>query len=207
MFESGTARASIVVLFLTLVACEQRSEKPVAERTPQSTTAGTDEFLITSDSIGPAILGIAPSGLSPRLKVVRDTQEIVFEDMGDSVLVLSISGDTIRAGVDSGRVFRLTVRSPKFRTSDSISVGTTITRFLSETGAYVIAGEGQATLWSPSHCGMGFRLYDAAGKDPPDGLGDSRDSLGVAQLRRLPRTTKVGQIDVFGCKGSQARPA
>jgi hypothetical protein len=191
------------ILVLTLTACEQAREKNSAQSTTQSTTTVADAFLITADSIGPAILGTAPSALSARLKIIRDTLEIVFEDMTDSVLVLGFSGDTIRAGIDSGRINRLTVTSPRFRTADSISVGTPITRFLSEPGVYVWASEGQATLWSPSHCGMGFRLFDGTNPYPPAGLGDSADSLGVARLRELPKTTQVGEISVYGCKQSR----
>src|SRR4051812_48970444 len=118
------------VLALTL-ACEQAREKSSPESTAiKASVPVRNEFLITTDSIGPAILGSTRSTLSPRLKIVRDTLEIVFEDMTDSVLVLGFSGDTIRAGIDSGRVNRLTVTSPRFRTADSISVGTPITRFL-----------------------------------------------------------------------------
>jgi hypothetical protein len=120
--------------------------------------------------------------------------------MTEPVLVLSFAGDTIRAGLDSGRIYRLSVRSPRFRTADSISVGTPITRFLSEPDVYALASEGQATLWSPSHCGMGFHLQTAEGEEGPDGLGDYRDSLGVARLRLLTKTTKVGEITVLGCK-------
>jgi hypothetical protein len=191
------------VLVLTLTACEQTQEKNSAQSTTQSAPTVADAFLITTDSIGPAILGTARSAISPRLKIIRDTLEIVFEDITDSVLVLGFSGDTIRAGIDSGRVNRLTVTSLRFRTADSISVGAPITRFLSEPGAYVWASEGQATLWSPSHCGIGFRLFDGTNPYPPAGLGDSADSLGVARLRELPTTTRVGEISVYGCKQSR----
>ena len=201
--DARTRLALAGILVLTL-ACEQAREKssPVST-TIQSTVPVRNEFLITTDSIGPAILGTARSALSPKLTIIRDTLEIVFEDMTDSVLVLRVSGDTIRAGIDSGRINRLTVTSPRFRTADSISVGTPIIRFLSEPGVYVWASEGQATLWSPSHCGMGFRLFDGTSGYPPAGLGDSADSLGVARLRELPKTTQVGEISVYGCKQSR----
>src|SRR5258706_6282640 len=119
------------ILVLTLTACERAREKNSAQSTTQSASTVANAFLITTDSIGPAILGTAPSALSARLKIIRDTLEMDFEDMTDSVLVLGFSGDTIRAGIDSGRINRLTVTSPRFRTADSIGVSTLISRFLS----------------------------------------------------------------------------
>ena len=127
-------------------------------------------------------------------RVVRDTEEQGFEGVPDHVAVLVISDDTVRAGLDDdARVYRFNVETPRFRTSDSLGVNSTLARFLPQRDLYGLGGEGQIFLVSPRHCGLTFRLGQT------DGFGDKPDSIDAAELRRLPATSRIAEVLVLGC--------
>jgi hypothetical protein len=191
------------VLLLMLAACGRTSAKDAEPSTVQSAQIASDDALLTGDSVGPAIVGVAPSALSPRIKVIRDTIEEGMEGIPESIAILLVAGDTIRAAIDSGRIYRFSVTSARFRTTDSLGVGTPLSRLLSEPGIYAMTGEGAVFVWSASRCGLGFRLWDVADREAawdPGRLGDAPDSVGVAELRRLPQSTTVGEVIVVGCQ-------
>jgi hypothetical protein len=186
--------ATRVSLVLALVACERpaaNSAIPDAVRTP---VMATNDTLLTGDSVGAAVVGGAAKALSARVHLVRDTIELGMEAIPESIAVLVVGGDTIRGAIDSGRIYRFSVESARFRTADSLGVGSTLARFLSEPGLYAITGEGAVFLQSPRHCGLSFRLAEAGE------LGDAPDSVGMAQLRRLPPATRISEVLVVGCK-------
>jgi hypothetical protein len=117
-----------------------------------------------------------------------------MEAIPESVAVLVVRGDTVRAVHDGGRIVRLEVRTPTFRTADSLGVGTTLARLLREPGVSAVGGEGALFVVVPRHCGVSFGLAEAGE------LGDApTDSIVPAQLRQLPRDTRVSEVLVFGC--------
>jgi hypothetical protein len=116
-----------------------------------------------------------------------------LEAIPESVRVLVVRGDTIRAVIDSGRVYRLVTTSPVSRTVDSLGPGTALSRLLRVPGVYALTGEGAVYLKLPGHCGMSFKLGESGE------LADGPDSVDAARLRTLPATTKVIEANVFGC--------
>jgi hypothetical protein len=182
------------LLALTLFACEKPATKsaiPVVSRSP---AVLSNDNLLTGDSVGSAIVGVTQAALSSRVHFVRDTIELGMEAIPESIAVVVVGADTIRGAIDSGRIYRFSVESERFRTVDSLGVGSTLARFLSEPGLYAITGEGAVFLQSPRHCGLSFRLAEAGE------LGDAPDSVGFAELLRLPPTTPIAEILVLGCK-------
>jgi hypothetical protein len=187
-----------------LAACERTSAKDAERSRVQSSQMAFDDALLTGDSVGPAIVGVGRSALSPRIKVIRDTIEEGMEGIPETIAILLVAGDTVRAAIDSGRIYRFNVTSARFRTADSLGVGTPLSRLLSEPGIYAMTGEGAVFVWSDKRCGLGFRLWDPSAEREmawdPGGLGDSPDSVGVTELRRLPQSTTVGEVIVVGCR-------
>ena len=120
--------------------------------------------------------------------------ELGDEAIPESVAVIVVNGDTLRAILDSARVYRIDVVTTQFRTPDSLGVGTTLGRLLREPGVHAFTGEGAVYVKVPRHCGLSFRLADAGE------LGDAPDSVGPAQLRQLPATTPVSTTLVLGCE-------
>ena len=194
---------AVILVLVALLACEGTQVKDGNSGTvPSPKTIA--ETLITGDSVGPAVVGVALSALSPRIKVIRDTIEGGIEDIPERIAVLLVAGDTIRAAIDSGRIYRYSVTSPRFRTTDSVGPGTPLSRLLSDPGVYALTGEGAVFLWPPSRCGIRFQLWDPAlepeARWDVEGLGDAPDSVGIERLRQLPKSTAVGEVIVVGCR-------
>jgi hypothetical protein len=196
---------------LVLIACESRSSSnvdsssisaasssPVASSpaalptaAPPSTASCGDQ-VITEEGIGDLRIGASIESVRQKCTVVRDTTVMGPEGMPARKLAVMFSRDTVEAEIVDGRVWRLAVLSPRLRTADSLGVGTSIGRLLQLKNPHGMTGEGQFFVASPAHCGMSFRLTIAeAGPAPGD--------LDQAGLARLPRSTSVNEVLVFGC--------
>src|SRR5215831_18304537 len=148
---------------------------------PDTTATRAADVQLSGDRVGPIPVIATSATLARFARVVRDTEELGEEGIPESVFVLVLRNDTVRAVHDSGLIYRLDVDSPTFRTLDSLGVGTTLARLLREPGVYAGTGEGAVYVGTPHHCGMSFRLSESGG------LGDTpRDSIGAAELRQLP---------------------
>lgn len=188
-------RTACLLALLLVMGCG-RGERPSV---PDSTAVHVVDAQLSGERVGPVPVSASPAALARYARVVRDTEELGMEAIPESVAVLVVRGDTVRAVHDSGRIVRLGVSTPAFRTADSLGVGTTLARLLRETGVYAVGGEGAVFVILPRHCGMSFRLADAGG------LGDApTDSIVPAQLRQLPPATRVSEVLVFGCARSDA---
>ena len=92
------------------------------------------------------------------------------------------------------RVQSISVESPRFRTTDSLGVGTPVARLLALRGVDVFGGEGNVAISAPTHCGMSFLLPpDIAGRIPVPTL---------AALRELPASAAIARVLVFPCMGT-----
>jgi hypothetical protein len=148
--------------------------------------------IITDEGIGDLRIGASIESVRQKCTVVRDTTVMGPEGMPARKLAVMFSRDTVETEIVDGRVWRLAVLSPRLRTADSLGVGTSIGRLLQLKNPHGMTGEGQFFVASPAHCGMSFRLTIAeAGPAPGD--------LDQAGLARLPRSTSVNEVLVFGC--------
>ena len=148
---------------------------------------------VTGDRVGRLAVGASATTLGRYGTVVRDTVEYYeFETAPESVRVVVLRGDSLRAIVDSGRIRRFDITSRRFRTADSLGVGTALSRLL--TYPDVSAQNWDGTVWVrvPSHCGLSFRLSAAVA--PPE---SSRVS--PVALATLSESTRVVEVVAFGC--------
>jgi len=183
-----------------LLAVECGHEEPAS--VPDSTALRAVDAQLSGERVGPVPVSASPASLARYARVVRDTEELGSEGIAESVVVLAVRSDTVRAVHDSGRIYRMDVNTLTFRTADSLGVGTTIARLLKEPGVYAVGGEGAVFVVVPRHCGMSFRLAESGG------LGDApSDSITSAQLRQLPPETRVSEVLVFGCRQARASSA
>jgi hypothetical protein len=128
------------------------------------------------------------SGACPALAdtVVQGPEGMMVRELrsgaADSGLVAWIEADTVR---------RVMVTDLRWRTVDSLGVGTELDVLLARPGATAIEGEGRLFVTLPTHCGLSFRL-------------DARRGAAVESIDELVRTvlqrnTLVDQVLVFGC--------
>ena len=201
-----------LILVLAVIACEAKQEQqpvppPAAPETtstdvqgplPAPSTSGPrpstcGEEIITDEGIGELRIGTTVELLRQKCKVVRDTTAPGAEGMPARKLAVALSRDTVEAEIVDGRVWRIAVHSPRLRTADSLGVGTTRARLLRLTNPRLMTGEGALFAATPEHCGMSFRLKGT-------GSGALGRSVERAGLSRLPESTVVSEVLVFGCR-------
>ncbi len=194
-----------LALAFALIGCESQNEASPADSSSASAVSSTPpaapgagrqtsscgDEVITDEGIGLLRIGTTVESVRQKCNVVRDTTVIDSEGMPARRLAVTLSRDTVEAEIVNGRVWRLAVHSPRLRTADSLGVGTPLTRLLELKKPRGMTGEGKFFVASPEHCGMSFRLAIAEA----GGRGDL-DSAGLA---RLPKSTTVSEVLIFGC--------
>jgi hypothetical protein len=187
------------ILLLTLIACESRKEaspaadtSPAAARSVIQPMSSCGEDVATDEGIGELRIGTTVEAVRQKCTVVRDTTVIAAEGMPARKLAVVFARDTVEAEIVDGRIWRIAVLSPRFRTPDSLGVGTSGARLLQLRNPRGMTGEGKFFVASPEHCGMSFRLANA-------GPGARRGDLDSARLARLPKSTVVSEVLIFGC--------
>ncbi len=197
-----------LALMLALIGCESRSGSTPADSSSLSASSSAvvsppaaaavggrpscGDDIITDEGIGELRIGASIESIRQKCNVARDTTVMGPEGMPARKFAVAFPPDTVEAEIVDGRVWRLAVLSPRLRTADSLGVGTSIGRLLQLNNPHGMTGEGQFFVASPTHCGMSFRLAIAE-------AGPQRGDLDRAGLARLPRSTVVNEVLVFGC--------
>ena len=199
------------VLAIVLAACARSDNKTTvaqathdsgsqrpASRVPSSRTCGISlRPNLTDQGIGELTVGRPVTELSALCHILRDTTELGSEATPERNLTVDLTRDTVVATVDSENVWRIEVDHPVFRTSDSLGVGTILSRLLPVPGVHGVEGEGGLYLLLPAHCGLSFHLkHDVATRE-------HRQEWSAVDLRRLPPATPIDEVLVVGCTRSR----
>jgi hypothetical protein len=180
-------------LFLSQ-SCRGRDAAPGEDTTPPAAgptaaarepTCGVDErTALTGDGIGALRVGASVDDVARVCRVLSDTTALGTEGQQERTILVDLGRDSVTAVVSDSRVWRIHVRTPAFRTADSLGVGTPV-RTLRQHRPQLLTGEG-VFLRLPSHCGLSFRLRDAApGR--------------VSSPRQLADSIVVDEVLAFGC--------
>lgn len=168
----------------------QEAPPPAVPGVPTGSVGPCGAPVVDSDGLGAIRIGMDADSVKARCTVARDTVELRTEGQEERILVVAIGGDTASVEIDSGRVWRIDIRTPKLRTADSLGVGTPLSRLLAmKGGVQGLAGEGHMFLLAQARCGVSFELT------APAAPGDWQR----ARLRTLPPSTTVTRVLVFGC--------
>lgn len=152
----------------------------------------TESTMLTGDRLGDIVIGRSLDEVARTCPVLRDTTELRSEGQMERVVTFAVAGEQVEAEIVDGNLWRLTIDEPAFRTSDLLSVGTSVARLLRYDGVRPLIGEGRLYVQVSEHCGLSFRLSkpaSAVGSGEPD----------AASLRTLPAETHVAEILVVGC--------
>ena len=184
---------------LVIFACtsRQRAEDSAPTdsarvRASRSTSCG--DRLLTEEGIGPLRIGITVDSIRAACRVLTDTVMTDMEGMPSRRLAVAVAEDSVEAEIVNGKLWRISIASPRFQTSDSLGVGTPIARFKAMSGAHTMMGEGSVFVATPSHCGMSFQL---TGFKPV---------LGRVVLANLPPSVTVLGVLIFGCHPPTTNP-
>jgi hypothetical protein len=154
--------------------------------------AGCDGTTLSDSALGDVRIGRSVADVAASCTIVRDTTAPRSEGQMARVLGVAVGGDTVEAEVVDGRIWRIEVTSPAYRTADSLGVGTALAALLAQEGVSPLSGEGRLFVKTASHCGLSFQL-----SVPDTGVAAGRWT--VADLRRLPAGTQVTRVLVIGC--------
>jgi alpha-D-ribose 1-methylphosphonate 5-triphosphate synthase subunit PhnH len=175
---AGRLLAGAAVLF----ACGTR-QAPDADNTLQGRDCAVGTPLVLTDSgVGALRVNTPVETLHAACDVLLDTTlQTGSEGMPERRVTVIVGGVSTTSTVGDGRVWRIEIASPRFRTHDSLGVGTTVAE-LRRRNATIVAGEDATYALVKGHCGMSFQLNDAPG--------------GAATF---PESARVTMVLVAGC--------
>lgn len=184
--------------FVAVQACQRRDAAPAGETalarqdaTPSATgsTCGVDSRTpLTGDGIGDLRVGAPVEDVARTCRILRDTTALGTEGQQERTILVDLGRDSVAAVVSAGRVWRVHVERPAFRTADSLGIGTPVGAFRHR-GPQILMGEGNVFLRLPSHCGLSFRLRDVVAGQ-------------ASSLQQLPDSTVVDEVLAIGCAAS-----
>jgi hypothetical protein len=183
-----------IALLTVSIACGGRSDDSPSNRSISAAAVaqGCGEATLTDEGIGELKIGTPIDSIHAHCVVVSDTIELAEEGLPARIMRVAFDRDTVEATADSGKVWRISIESPRIRTADSLGVGTKLPRLLQLKKARGLSGEGAVFVVSPERCGLSFELSDAGSDAPPENWNRSA-------LARLPDSTSVTRVLIVGC--------
>jgi hypothetical protein len=160
---------------------------------PGSVGCGSARPTLGGDGIGGLRIGAPADAVKQVCRVVSDKVELGREDVPTRILKVKFAGDFVEAVIDEGRVWSVTIDTPGLRTETGLGVGTSLSDLLRQPDLVGDIGEGDLYVFTSGQCGMSFRLNYT----PTEA--DDTEAWTTAHLSRLPRTTKVVQVLLYGC--------
>ena len=177
----------------TIAACDARNDAADDAPTTKPPTCDVDHRGVLTDSgIGALRIGATVAEVRSRCMVLgEDTVAPGPEGQTEHRLVVVTGAANTTAAIVDGRVWRLYVASPRFKTPDSLGVGTRVGE-LRGPRARLARGEGTFVL-RDDHCGLSFQL----GPGVP---------AGAATLDAVPDSVRVRRVLVIACPATTSQP-
>ena len=167
------------------VVAEQVAAAPV-----EAVRYACDQFTIRENGVGAMEVGETQDAFRTRCIIMSDS---ISEGSASGTVVVGVSGAPVEVQVTDGRVYRLTVSNPGFRTVDGLGPGVSVVRLLDWPGAVVLEGEHDLSVVVSAHCGLYFRIAKPA--VTPQSLSRWADIV-----RAMPPDTPVERVVVHGCR-------
>jgi hypothetical protein len=147
---------------------------------------------ITDQGIGKLRIGMSVDSLGKQCPVRTDTIQPGPEGTTERRVTVAFAPDLVDAEIVDGRVWRIDVESPAFRTADSLGVGSSVAEVLRRDDPEGAAGEGAFYLISRTHCGLSYQLSGGI----PARVNHRWDK---AALSTLPASMEVDKVLVSAC--------
>jgi hypothetical protein len=125
-------------------------------------------------------------------RVLFDTIALGPEAERQRQVGFGVGRDSVLAIVESDSIWRLEVVTPHLRTTDGLGVGSPL-RDLILPDATGVEADGGLYILLRKRCGLSFQMSYT-----PEGP-EHRQDWSVAELQRLPDTTRVIRALVVGC--------
>jgi len=171
----------------TAIAAKDSASSLVGDTRPASNCRLGRESLLTGNGIGDLRVGATAGQVHKQCDVIRDTTlQFGAEGMPERRIAVRLGRDTVEGTVVNDKVWRLEVLSLRFRTEDSLGVGSTAGRIRQQAVKYLGYGEGGPFISLPKHCGLSFELAGVKGF--------------ARSWSQVPNTATVRRVLVLGCK-------
>jgi hypothetical protein len=138
---------------------------------------------LTPNGIGELRIGATIAHVRSRCEIVADTTIPGPEGTQERRLTIALAGDSVSATMDGDRVWRIEVDSPRFRTADSLGVGSR-GETLKRGPGRIATGEGNVAALRDDHCGLSFLLSGASAR---------------VRWTTLPDSARVRRVLIIGC--------
>ena len=138
---------------------------------------------ITPDGLGRLRVGEEISGVRAACTIVHDTVIPGPEGTRERRVAVALGADTVQMIVDGERIWRIEVATPRFRTADSLGVGSLATQLKRGRG-HVATGEGNVAVVRDDHCGLSFFV---------------RGASPTATWATIPSSASVYRVLIYGC--------
>jgi hypothetical protein len=159
----------------------------VAEAPAAPNCALGREIGLTGNGIGALRIGATAEQVHKQCDVIRDTTlQFGAEGMPERRIAVRLGRDTVEGTVVNDKVWRVEVLSPRFRTEDSLGVGSTAGKIRQQPVQYLGYGEGGPFISLPKHCGLSFELAGVKGF--------------ARSWNQVPNTATVRKVLVLGCR-------
>lgn len=174
---------ALVFLVGLLAACAATDERSAQTDGP---TCGSP-LVVTGEGIGDFKVGASVDSIRAKCDVISETSLTQgAEGMPERRIAVRIGQDTIEATIDSTRVWRIELRSSRFRTVDSLGIGSTVGEMRKQPVKYIGYGEGGPFVTFPRHCGLSFGIDDRG--------------FFARELAKLPDNATVDLVLILGCR-------
>jgi hypothetical protein len=187
--DAGDASRGVVTD--TTAVARAPDSSPSAAGAPSP--SGCSSTLLRGTGIGALRIGATLASVRNSCNVRDEATIMGAEGMPARIAYVEANGKLVDAEIVDDKVWRLAIRIPDFRTTDSLGVGTPLSRLLELPEPRGMMGEGALYFASPAHCGLSFKLSENRPL-PPSG-----QNWNAAALKRLPPTTKVTEVLAVGC--------
>lgn len=182
----------LLLAFVAVGACA-----PAPQRASAAPEANCHPGFISDSAVAGLPIGASVASVKQHCRVLEDTTALGSEAQPERTLLVEIGSDSLVAVIDSDKVWRIEIVSPRLNTKDSLRVGIRLSRLLRDTSAHALIGEGSYYVVMRSHCGLSFAL-------PSIELSEPTGDLDAAKLRELPDTLRIQEILVVGCSSDGA---
>jgi hypothetical protein len=181
---NSTVPAVVALCSLTAIAaCTGGDSTPVSAKDCGAQTPP----VLAENGVGTLRVGMTSDDVYRYCQVLDDTTlQHGKEGMRERRMIVVVPPVTAVATMSAGLVWRIEVSSPRFRTLDSLGVGTTLAE-LRRSSARLAAGEGGAFVTRSDHCGLSFQL----GREPV---------VVSKRLADIPDSARVTSILIVGCE-------
>ena len=140
---------------------------PVAAPTKQETSKSpsgplrcgfTGSGTLGETGVADLQVGRTISAVKQSCLVTRDAVGPWIEGTTSRVLTVVVGSERLYAAVDGGIISSISIRTPRFATSDGLRVGSPLSNFVSAKRVRMAEGEQGLYLRLPSHCGLAFHF-------------------------------------------------